>query len=278
MKPRLAILAGDGGLVDDAIGAARGKGYEIGVFAVTGRTDVSGDVTRQVDPSRPMNMLWRVRQFRPDRVCLVGAINLSDRERGGLQRLIGWVAGRKAAVTTADGGLSRGLPALERVTGGKVIGVHELIDGLAVAEGHLAGPTPKAQHWDLCDIALSSAWRAGSLDLGQALVATRNRVIAVEDIAGTNALIDRVADLRVKGLVTVARGELALAKARKPDQPDAVDLPTIGAETLRRAAGAGIGLICVHAGNALLADREEVADLASDLKITVLAGYPSEAR
>lgn len=274
MTGRLAILAGDGGLVADAIGAAHDKGYEVGLFLVTDRSDITGDVTQRVDPARPLAMVWRVRAFRPEKICLVGSVSLTDRHRSGLQRVMSWFGGRRGGSESGDGSLARGLPILERMTGGKVLGVHELIDGLAVGEGHIAGPQPDAGQWALCDYALANARKAGSLDLGQAAVCTSGRVVAVEDVGGTDALIDRVQHLRQQGLVDVPSSQLALAKARKPDQPAGVDLPTIGAETLRNAAKAGIGLICLHADNALLADRSEVCELAETLGITVLAARP----
>ena len=219
-------------------------------------------------------MIWRVRAFRPERICLVGSVSLSDRHRGGLQRVMSWFGGNRAGGKSGDIGLARGLPVVERMTGAKILGVHELIDGLAVGAGHIAGPQPDAEQWTLCEYALASARKAGSFDLGQAVVCASGRVIAMEDIGGTDLLIGRVAQFRQQGLVDVRPAQLALAKARKPNQPAGVDLPTIGAETLRNAASAGIGLICLHAENALLADRAEVLELADALGITILAAHP----
>ena len=53
--------------------------------------------------------------------------------------------------------------------------------------------------------------------MGQAIVVSGRRVIAVEDIAGTDALLRRVRLYRRRGLVADGQSPLVFAKAAKPE-------------------------------------------------------------
>ena len=63
---------------------------------------------------------------------------------------------------------------------------------------------------------------------------------------------------------------LILAKAMKPRQPKFLDLPTIGPETITKAAAAGIAAVVVEAQRSLVVNRSEVSERASSLGISVL--------
>jgi DUF1009 family protein len=93
----------------------------------------------------------------------------------------------------------------------------------------------------------------GRLDVGQAAVVVRGRVLAVEAAEGTDAMIARCAELRKGGRRRGRTG--VLVKAPKPGQEERVDLPTIGPDTVERAAEAGFAGIAVTAGRVLIADR-----------------------
>ncbi|HET8725945.1 MAG TPA: UDP-2,3-diacylglucosamine diphosphatase LpxI, partial [Alphaproteobacteria bacterium] len=90
---------------------------------------------------------------------------------------------------------------------------------------------------------------------GQAAVVSGRRVVAVEDVGGTDELLARVGRYRDAGLVGDGSSPLVLAKASKPQQPAFVDLPAIGPRTVENAATAGVRLIVIEAGRALLLER-----------------------
>jgi DUF1009 family protein len=113
----------------------------------------------------------------------------------------------------------------------------------------------------------------GGLDVGQAVVVQQGIVLAVEAAEGTDALILRAATLCRQGAGGV------LVKLCKPQQDRRVDLPTIGAGTVRRAAEAGLRGIAVEAGATLvldLAGAVEAADRA-DLFLTGIDPASREA-
>lgn len=99
---------------------------------------------------------------------------------------------------------------------------------------------------------------AGRLDLGQAAVVSGRRTIALEDIAGTDALLKRVTTYRRLGLAADGMSPMVLAKVAKPDQPMFVDLPAIGPKTVANARRAGIAIIAVQAGATLMIERQKL--------------------
>ena len=56
-----------------------------------------------------------------------------------------------------------------------------------------------------------------------------------------------------------------LVKAPKPGQEDRVDLPTIGAETVKKAAPTGLAGIAVAAGRVLMAEPAATVEAANKL-------------
>jgi DUF1009 family protein len=96
-------------------------------------------------------------------------------------------------------------------------------------------------------------------------VVTGRHIIAVEGIEGTDAMLDRVADLRTGGRLRSSGG--VLVKAPKPSQDRRIDLPTIGPQTVERTARAALSGIAVVAGSTIVAEPERVGQAADVAKI-----------
>lgn len=99
-------------------------------------------------------------------------------------------------------------------------------------------------------------------DVGQAAVLADHRVVAIEAAEGTDAMIRRVADLVASGRLRLAKGDGVLVKAPKDGQDLRVDMPAIGAETLRNVAAAGLSGIGLRAGCVLVGDAAGLGKLA----------------
>lgn len=143
---------------------------------------------------------------------------------------------------------------------------------LVVGAGCLTRDEPTAS--DIADILLgSSVVRAlGAFDVGQAVIVSAGELVAVEAAEGTDQMLVRVAAIRQRaaGLgapMHPARG--VLIKRPKPGQELRVDLPAIGPDTVSRAADAYLAGIAVLAGQALAADRPELAARAAKHTIFV---------
>jgi UDP-2,3-diacylglucosamine hydrolase len=147
--------------------------------------------------------------------------------------------------------------------GMRVVAAQELCPELLLPLGHVAGSSPNAAMMGDIALGLNVALDLGRHDIGQAVIVHQGRVLAVEGVEGTAALIARTAPY-IKG-----RGAV-LVKACKPQQDTRADLPAFGAETVRQAAAAGIDAIAGLAGKTLLLEVGEVERLADKVKVTVI--------
>ena len=139
--------------------------------------------------------------------------------------------------------------------GYRVYGAGEVAPELLAAEGTLGAKAPSPEDRADIEAGFRVVSALGRLDVGQAAVVVKGRVLAVEAAEGTNAMLARCDEMRKgagrrRGLAGV------LVKAPKPGQEERVDLPTIGPETVEMAAQAGLAGIAVAAGRVLIADRD----------------------
>ena len=275
MTRRLAIVAGGGSLVPEAVARAKSKGWAVLVLAAIPRPDLEAVEVKPLDLSKPLSAIAAVRKFAATDIVLVGGLHVPDAAR---EKLAG-VFARKGApkAPTGDSGLSRYAGGIKLLSGARLMGIHELLPELLAAEGIMAGPRPGGKAMGHCRFAFGIARKIGALDVGQAVVCAGERIIAVEDIAGTDALLDRVAGYRARGLAGDGKAPLVLAKAVKPGQALKVDLPAIGPVTIERAAAAGIAVVVVEAGLTLLVDRTDLLAEAEKRGIS-LVGLKPEGR
>lgn len=146
--------------------------------------------------------------------------------------------------------------------GYRVHGADDVAPELLAGEGALGKHAPSAE--DRADIALGfEVVRAlGALDVGQAAVVAKGYVVAVEAAEGTDAMLERCAELRRSGRARGRGLTGVLVKAPKPGQEERVDLPTIGPETVRRAAAASLAGIALAAGQVLIVERAATIEAA----------------
>ena len=268
---RLTIFAGTGALVPHVVEAALAAGYKVQVLPLAPREPIAGVKMGSVDLDNPLGIIWSLKIFRTTQITMAGGIDLPDKARAGLIRFAnGNVAPGEGVAETPIGDAALGAlgKVLKKMTGADLVGVHELSPDLLAGAGTIAGP-------DFADsaalaFALETARAIGALDIGQAAVVAGRRVIAVEDIGGTDALIERVASLRARGLTGTGEAPLILAKAKQPQQTGFVDLPSIGAQTVERCAASGIKVIAVEAGQSLVLQRAALVEAATRLGISVI--------
>jgi DUF1009 family protein len=138
---------------------------------------------------------------------------------------------------------------------------------LLAGEGSLGGNAPSAEDRADIEIGFRVVAALGRLDVGQGAVVVKGRVLAVEAAEGTDAMLARCAELRRNG--SSHRRALAgvLVKAPKPGQEERVDMPTIGPDTVIKAAEAGLAGIAVAKGRVLIADRSATIAAADQHKL-----------
>jgi DUF1009 family protein len=111
-------------------------------------------------------------------------------------------------------------------------------------------------------LALDAAAAIGALDIGQGAVAINGRVVALEAAEGTDAMLERVGQLRQSGRLRWQGRAGVFAKRAKPQQDIRVDMPVIGPATLEGVERAGLAGIVVEAGRVIIAERTATIALA----------------
>lgn len=180
-----------------------------------------------------------------------------------LPQVLGLLAGGDDSV------LSRVVRFFE-ANGFTVHGAHEVAPDLLGQAGPLgsAGLSPSGRS----DATIGFAVRAalGPLDAGQAVVVAGGRVLAIEGAEGTDAMLERVRQLR-EGENAAPSG--VLGKGPKPGQELRVDMPAVGPRTVELGIAAGLAGVAVEAGGVLVLDREQ-AVRAADARGFAIEGLP----
>jgi len=181
-----------------------------------------------------------------------------------------------SALGKGDNALLSTLVQLIEEVGPRVVGAHEIVPDLLAVEGPIGKVKPQAgDHRDLA-AAFAAAKALGALDIGQAAVAIGGRVVAVEDIEGTDGLLARAIELRRHPrLAGKKRG--VVVKCSKPAQELRADLPGIGPQTVRAAHAAGLAGIGVEAGCSLILNYEAVRICADELGLFVVGMNGADA-
>ncbi len=264
---RLGIVAGNGVLPGRVIDACRQRGRDYFVLAIEDQTDP--EVTRG-SPHAWVRLGALGRTFHilrdEDVSDLVLAGPIRRPSLGELKPdLMGMrLLGRVGASVFGDDGLLSAVVRQCEEEGFRVVGVDEVVGGLLAPVGGLG--RLEADDGASADIerGVEIVRTLGALDVGQAAVVQQGVVLGVEAVEGTDALLERVAGLRLEGPGGV------LVKIVKPQQNRCVDLPTIGSGTVRGAAAAGLRGIAVEAGGTLVIDRDAVARAADEAGLFVV--------
>ncbi|QTL03610.1 UDP-2,3-diacylglucosamine diphosphatase LpxI [Aquabacter sp. L1I39] len=172
-----------------------------------------------------------------------------------------------------DNHLLSGVLQLVAEQGFTLIGAHEAVPSLLLPQGVLGGIAPAEK--DRMDVALGlEVIRAlGPYDVGQGVIVVDRFVAAVEAAEGTDAMLSRYGSLRASGRLRFPAGRGVLVKAPKPGQDRRVDLPSVGAATVRGAVAAGLAGIAFEAGGAIVPDPQEMIGAADGAGL-FLMGVP----
>ena len=141
---------------------------------------------------------------------------------------------------------------------------------LLAAPGPLSARAPDAE--EAADIAYGRhiARQIAGLDLGQTVVVSQRACVAIEAMEGTDATIERAAQL--------ANGRrLVVVKVSKPRQDMRFDVPVVGVTTLEVMKRARATALALDAGRTLIFDREEFIRRANEYGIAVAAFTPEDS-
>lgn len=277
---RVGIIAGGGSLpVEVAEGLAR-QGHSPFIIMAEGEVDREADFAAYDQATLALEDVGSLVPLlkRQDISHLVLAGEIRRRPRLAKIRptfgLLAIIPSVVMALARGDDGLLKVITRGLEKRGITVLGAHEIVPELAAGEGTLTAMAPKQSDWRDIDAGREAARAIGALDIGQAAIAIGGRVIALEGVEGTAALLERTKDLRGHGrLAGKTRG--VLVKCAKPGQELRADLPSIGPRTIEAAYAAGLAGIALEAGRSLILEGPATLARANDLGLFIV-GLPSK--
>ena len=276
---KLGLIAGGGDLPREIVTACRAADRPIFVVRLRGMADpgLGGEDGYDSGLGELGRTFKALKAHACEAVCFAGKVPRPDfttlrPDLRGMAALPGAIV----AARQGDDALLRFLAGEFEKEGFKVEGADQVVAGLTLGQGPLGRHAPQEGDWLDIERAMAAARAIGGLDIGQAAVAARGVVLALEAQEGTDAMLRRCAELpaALRGAAGAPVG--VLAKAPKPIQDRRIDLPTIGPETLVAAARAGLAGVVGEAGALLIVDRAAVIETADELGLFVL-GLPPEA-
>tara|TARA_B100000963_G_scaffold18236_1_gene13947 strand:+ start:11556 stop:12380 length:825 start_codon:yes stop_codon:yes gene_type:complete len=103
-----------------------------------------------------------------------------------------------------------------------------------------------------------------SMNIAQSLILNGDRVIAMEDIFGTNNMINKI------GKINLKLNDLIFVKSKKSNQIDEIDFPVIGMETLNLLIKYKFRAICLFNNNILISEKDNFLKKLRANKISLI--------
>jgi DUF1009 family protein len=274
---KLGLIAGAGRLPVEIVRACEAAKRPVFVVRLGGMVDPAIAGARGVDAGVAEwgKVFAALKREGCKQVCFAGHVprpdfaNLKPDLRG-LAALPGIIA---AARKGDDALLRQIMHEIER-EGFVVEAANEVLGSLTISPGPLGRIAPAERHMADIDQAMRAARALGALDIGQGVVVANGLVLAVEAQEGTDAMLERCAELPAALRANGGEPVGVLAKVVKPNQDRRIDLPAIGPATVMGAARAGLAGIVGEAGSLLVIDRAAVIQTADDLGLFILGVAP----
>ena len=245
----LALLAGRGAL-PTAIAAAQDQAPVVCALESDPPDRLEVDIAYRIETLG--TLLDDLKARGVARICMAGGITRPQIDPSAIDAAtLPLVPILTEALTTGDDGALRALIGVFESAGFSVLAAQEAAPGLLMEAGvpTVAQPT-EAHRADAARGAEIVAAMAAA-DIGQACAVHRGQALSVEGVFGTDWMLAALATRPDD------QGGL-LYKAPKPAQERRADLPTIGPETVRAAAGAGLEGIVIEAGGVIVLDQPGV--------------------
>jgi len=270
---RLAIVAGSGLLPHFVAEAAREAGENPFILRLRNESDQtwSGFDNAVIGVGDMAGLSALLKANAIDRVVLSGGVKRRPgfgEIRVNFRSLIKLPMALRTLLAGGDDAVLKMAITLIESQGCRVIGAHEIAPDLLAEAGPIGKIAPSKE--DMRDIARAAeaAEALGRLDVGQGAVSIGGRIVALEGVEGTDAMLRRVERLRREGRISSSRKGV-LVKLCKPQQDVRADLPAIGRSTIENAKNAGLAGVAVEAGRALVIERAEVLRAADEAGIFV---------
>ncbi len=259
MEPRLAILAGTG-----ALPQILAAGDPQAVFVTFAGVDVDVPATLAHLPAA-FDRLGTLFDGLHDRgvteVVFAGAMSRPALNPANFDAKMMALAPRlMAAMGQGDDALLREVAAVFTEEGFIVKAAHEVAPDLMLPAETRIGPVPDKQDVTDAQKGLDILAVLAPMDVSQAAVVAGGQVLGIETIQGTDAMLGFVAQTPAH----LRRAKGVLVKGPKPGQDMRFDVPTIGPDTVRAAATAGLAGIYIPAGGVNVLQRDAVEQVLAE--------------
>ena len=271
MAAKLGIIAGGGAVPGQLIQAARSQGRDCFVLAIKNSADpaalegIDHVWLRMGQAGTAFDLLHEKKVVE---VVMAGPVRRPTLAEMRPDWRTARFFARLGIKALGDDGLLSAVIGEFESEGFKVIGAHEVLGDLLALLGTWGKVQPDDQAGSDVKRAIVVAQGLGSLDVGQSVVVQQGIVLGVEAVEGTDALLERVSGLRRAGPGGV------LVKLCKPGQDKRADLPTVGSDTVRRAAAAGLRGIAVEAGATIVVDLDKMVREADKAGVFIMGIAP----
>jgi DUF1009 family protein len=147
------------------------------------------------------------------------------------------------------------------------------LEPLLAKLGVLTARPPSVEEQKNIDYGRAVARHLAQYDIGQTVVVAEVACVAVEAMEGTDATIERAAQIMrsLAGDASTLSRSLTVVKIAKPNQDMRFDVPVIGIKTIDGMRAAGATCLALDAGKCLLLDGDGVRDAANQAQITIVA-------
>jgi DUF1009 family protein len=262
---RIGIIAGSGQFPFLVARGAAERGLGVVVCGMAGNADPALAGIAEDFVMLPIGQLNKLIRFfksrKVGRLCMAGAVSkvgaLNLRPDFRVAGLILKLAGK------GDDAILRAVVEILQNEGFSVVRPDDLVPELRCPPGVLGGVQPDAHTRGDVEFGIMIAGNIGAMDIGQCVAVRRGIVVAVEAIEGTDAALIRGGELGGAGCTAV--------KVLKPGQDTRMDLPSVGAGTLKIMARYKYACLAFDARGTLFFDRAAALAVADAAGIAVLA-------
>jgi len=266
---RLGLIAGSGRLPFEVAEAAKRHGTALSIVAIQDNTDprieaVPCDAFTWICAGELGRLLEFLKKSRATEVILAGAVAKQElfRDPARLKPDARAIALLTRLKDLGDDALLRAVAQEIESEGMTVVdSTRHLHDRLTPSGPLIDVSISESVQRDLA-LGMRVAKTLGIHDVGQTVIVKDATVLALEAIEGTNAAIERGAQLGGAGV--------SIVKAAKPQQDLRFDVPAIGTDTLALAERLGVAAIGLEVGRTILLERDLVLRRALAAHIAIV--------
>ncbi|HEX3821746.1 MAG TPA: UDP-2,3-diacylglucosamine diphosphatase LpxI [Candidatus Sulfotelmatobacter sp.] len=276
-KEKLGLIAGNGKFPFLVLDAARARGFDVVVAAIT------EEASPEIETRRAAAVHWLslgelsklIETFQREgvrRAVMAGQVKhkqifSSIRPDWRLAKLLFSLTTRNTdsllgavAKVLAEEGIT-----LENSTW--------LLEPLLVKPGILTKRQPTEQETRNIAYGRSVARILAQHDIGQTVVIAESACVAVEAMEGTDATIERAGQIMrsLHGDASALSRVLTVVKIAKPNQDMRFDVPVIGVKTIETMQAAGASCLAIDAEKCLLLDGDKIVEAANAANIAIAA-------